>query len=216
MTVEHYVVRFSNSAVDANNFQLVDFDFSSAQAATVPETLARIEAYIQYVASVNIIATGTQIESIAYRAAGDPGGIDQPFPTAAYASLRTAAAADGVTIPIVSDGYGTVFGGDALAPLGTSVSVSERTETVGPTGRGRHFLPFISRAAVAGGGYLSPTEVINVKAAYDWFLLPISGTYVSNGGDTIPVVTNRLQTTQFPIVLVKAQAVFSNLESRRR
>lgn len=213
---DRYSVKLRNTNVDATNFQIVDFSFYDNQPATVDETLARIIGYLGYLGSVSVMATGTTISEIQLRAMGSAGGVAQPFPTAVYATLVTAAAAGGITLPAMASGYGTTIGTDALCPLGTSISVSEITAVVGPTGRGRHFLPFIGRSTVSAGGTVGATTMTDILLLWSAMIDSFDPDYITSGGDTLPCVSNRAGTVPKSIRTIRPQPVFSNLESRRR
>jgi hypothetical protein len=202
------VVKLTNTAVAQDNYQIVDFDFD-ATTGTEAECVAGVIAYLASCGASDAIAEGTSIVEVTTREAADPGGVPQPFPVAAYTALL-ASATPPPTPGVLAFPIG--LGGGALAPLGTSISVSERTLTPGPHGRGRHFLPFTPVDAVNGGGQLIPAIAALIETYYDEFIFNTAGT-----GDLIPVVRpGGVYSGGNPVTLVKAQPVFSNLESRRR
>lgn len=201
-------IKTSNDAVNAANYQVNRFAFN-APVMDVDELAACILAYFYTIEAVDVFAQNTRIVGIDSRPNGSSGAVAVPFPTTAYAALVVAVPA----LPSVTTYVGTIGAGN-LAPLGTSISVSERTATVGPTGRGRHFLPFTSRNVVDTGGTLIPATGGAIEDAWNDFIRgdalvagvpnPVvrPGSATGGGGHTI--------------TSVKAQPVFSNLESRRR
>jgi hypothetical protein len=197
----------TNDAVDPSNFQLINFvmnnTFSDAANA------ARIMCYLSN--QSNVSAAGTRVAGVSSRAAGTAGATDIPFPVAEFATLKALGDADGFGVTAQS-AYNLGLGTGTLAPLGTSISVSERTAFVGPKGRGRHFLGFIQRGIVTNGGRVDPSTIESISDAYDyWMGLTAIGPLPANTGVTPSDLS------AFRIVIsVKPQPVFSNLESRRR
>lgn len=208
MTITKYTARITNDNVDPNNFQLVGFTFDNTENDPVNTSL--VLAYLAEAS--NTYASGTRIIGVSARTAGSAGGVDVPFPVTEYAANASGGAADGHPLPAMA-AYGVSIGGGGLTPLGTSISVSERTSTVGPTGRGRHFLPFTSTTQITAGGRLAPSTITEISDKWRyWFGYGPSSPYVLVG----PVITNRLLAIPKVILTVKAQPVLSNLESRRR
>lgn len=86
---------------------------------------------------------------------------------------------------------GTQTGGQA--PLNASAVISKYTDTPGPKGRGRVFVPFIPLALLSAGGSLTSGGIVRLDAIATALLLnPIA---VGGGGDTAnlrPIVTGRL------------------------
>lgn len=220
--VDHFVIKFTNTNVDAQNFQLVDFDCDLiASGMSVDEAAARLVYYFNRLSDANCIADDTAMVGIDYRAPGSAGATPVPFPTAtpmaAIAAVVTASPYN--WNGLIASSYTLLQGGGGgLCPLGTSISVSEFTATVGPTGRGRHFLPFTGTDAVNPGGTLGTGQIADIKQAYDVLFLGEDETGAPGGplDELHPCVTNATRTTEHPITLVRAQPIFSNLESRRR
>lgn len=218
MPIDHFVVRFVNTSVDPGNYQLVDFDRSpSGGTPTDAQIAAQLAAYFALTGS-QVCASGTQIESISVRHSGSPGLVAIPFPTTEYAAIVAAVIAAGGTIPGMGAGYGANFGAGALSPLGTSISVTELTATPGPTGRGRHFLPFINTGCVSAAGGLLATQQAFIRSAWDDMIFGIDGAGAPFPPmvNLSPVVTDAAQSHGYPILSIRPQPVFSNLESRRR
>lgn len=218
MACSKYVVKLSNSNVSPANYQLIDFDTDpfavvGLRYSTTSEISASILVYLATLSGG--MAAGTSFTEVLYRAAGSAGSVSLPFPAADYASIAAAATTAGYTVPAIA-AYGTTFGSGILAPLGTSISVSELTLTVGRTGRGRHFLPFVSQGVISAGGTVGSGHIILTEGAADDILLgQASGTVPALIG--IPwAMCGPASPTGKEIVNVKCQPIFSNLESRRR
>lgn len=210
MPVVRYTLKCRNTQVSPENYQLVGFTMNNGKTNAI--NAARCLAYISTVGFITT-AQGTSVESCNVRVAAAAGGFDIPFPRSEYdaaiASLNAAGA-----FPRVAMDYGTEIGFETsvLAPLGTSVSVSEITATVGPTGRGRHFLPYVGAASVFTNGRLQAAAAALIRLKYiACFFDP---TVLEN--PMITVVTPQNLTAPKLITEVKAQQIFSNLESRRR
>lgn len=216
MAITRFLVKFANSAVQANNYQLVDFDFGSLNTSTNAENAAAI---LGYFAQAGTCAGGTTIESISIRPPAAPGYTALPYPAAAYTAANGAAVTDGFTSQPGTGAWPFALGSGALCPLGTSISVTEFTTFAGPQGRGRHFLPFISSAVVAAGGTLSTLYQTAIRNAYNEFLFGVDPTgfaATAPNQNMDVVVTNALATSEHQIITITPQPVFSNLESRRR
>jgi hypothetical protein len=202
------VAKYVNASVNPDNYQLVDFDFDSS-TLTEKELAAQILAYGNLLGSVGVIATQTQCIDITSRPSGSAGATSVPFPTAEYVALHALLATVGTYTS-----YTQFIGGGALAPLGTSVSVSERTAFPGRSGRGRHFLPYCGVSAVAADGSVDATAIFDIESFYNALFL---GSLVGGPVATKAVVRpNNTLSGGHLIVSCKAQPIFSNLESRRR
>lgn len=218
MAVDRYLAVLENSAVNSLNYQELGFEVNpSPGGITVPEMAARI---IGYLAQCTTCATGTTITAIKVRLAGAPGFTTVPYPAGNYTVVDGDAVTDGFTTQPGTGAYPFALGAGALCPLGTSISVTENTATAGPTGRGRHFLPFVSATVVASGGQLAPAYRTAILNAYREFFLatkPGGGAASGTLANPVPVVvTNAAGTPLHAITGITPQPVFSNLESRRR
>lgn len=217
MSANHLLVKFTNSNVDATNYQLCDVHVDSATAINALQMYAQIIAYFAAVSGG--MGSGTRIAGLSERPSGTPGFTPLAFPTAAYAATVAAAASDGITVPAMASGYATSLGSGVLAPLGTSISVSERTATPGPTGRGRHFLPFVSQGIISAGGTVGTGHLAIIEDCANEFFLgvdPSGGAATAPIVSMDPVITNSGGLIIHAITLYRPQPVFSNLESRRR
>lgn len=206
---EHWVIKFANASVDPSNYQICDIDFA-VPGPTVSQVAAQILAYFAGQCTL-MSADDTVIVGLDYTPSGAAGGTPVPFPSTDYAAEHTAYPA----LPNLT-AYGQNVGGAGfLAPLGTSVSVSEHTASPGPSGRGRHFIPFVGRDCCSTAGFLNPGTIIDSDDNYGRFFFDVfsDGPFAAYPN---PVVTNALRTTTKDIVSVKTQQIFSNLESRRR
>lgn len=206
----HFVVKFTNDSVNPTNYALCDIDLRPTYAGTVAVANAQIQAYFAG-QGTEAMAAGTKIQEVLYYAPGTNLGVLLPFPAAEYAVIHTAFAG----LPNLT-AYGQNIGrtGENLAPLGTSIVVTEYTAVGGPAGRGRHYLPFISENLVGTDGFVASTALAPMKNNWEQFIR-------DNPNDTAtidlqPTVINAAQSTSTPITVVKVQPVFSNLRSRRR
>lgn len=216
MTAVRFLARFTNTSVPTTNYALCDFDFNPLVGTTLPELGAQIIGYLQ---QCDVFAEATHLVDLSYRNAGAAGFTPLPFPVAEYAAVDAAAVVDGFTSAPMTTYATRLAGTGVLLPLGTSISVSERTAHAGPTGRGRHFLPFIAASVNNGVGQVASLYLSAIENAYNEFFLgikPGGGAATQPVPDPVIVVTNAAGTTQYPIVSCKPQAIFSNLESRRR
>jgi len=216
MAIAHrFVITFSNDNVEATNYQQFGIELGSdVYTPGVPEVTAQIIAYVTG-ACRWVSDQSTKIQGITHRDPLASVATPVPFPTAEYAALYAANIGDFPKLVGIT-GYDQAMGetGNPLSPLGTSIVVTEYTAVGGPGGRGRHFLPFVGTFSITGGGYVQPTHRAGVEELYRAFILG-DGT----GTDTVelePVVENAAGTSATAITSVKAQPVFSNLESRRR
>ena len=219
MAIIRYVFKFENTASNTQNYQIVDADIQNG-TGTGAQQLAQMCAYF---ASAAYVSAGGQMKlvEVTARTTGSPGAIPQTFPTAAYAATLAAGVTDGVSLAGMATGFATqISAAGALCPLGTSISVTEKSNTVGRTGRGRHFLPFIGVNTVATDGTVKSTVRDQIRDYYNYCFLAVKPG--AGGAATAPIinlqpcVTNRFGLIANTIVEVKPQPVFSNLESRRR
>lgn len=212
------ILKFQSATVDPGNYQICDVDITTGTLGA--QELAQIIAYFRKACGF-VTVTDTSLVQILLRPHGSSGGTPLPFPQTEYDAMVVTAAAGGYTIPPMSTGYASNIGksGSVLSPLGTSISVSERTDQPGPKGRGRHFLPYINTYVIAANGGVSATALSLVNDAYQVFILGMLSTTEPGAFQVDPVdavVTSAAGTIGYVINSVKAQPVFSNLESRRR
>lgn len=203
MAVKRYTLTLVNSTVGSQNPAQVGFTFDNTESDA-----SNAAACILYLASVSaqMMAAGSSVESISMRAAGSLGALDIPFPDPEYNNLRIALAGPNVsTTPMAA--YGVAIGGGALAALGTSACITERTATLGRTGIGRHYLPFVTAAAITAGGLFASSNAANCALSYQ-------AVFFDGGFD--PVVTPGGLTAPKPITGVQPRTILSNLRTRRR
>lgn len=207
---DKYIVRFANAQVNALNFQLCDVDVDGPSITPVQRASAQIIAYFA-AQGIESMSNNTSITSVTVVQAGTNLGINVPFPVAQYAAI----VAEFPSLPVMT-AYGVNIGRSSgtLAPLGTSIVVTERTGSGGPGGRGRHFLPFVSEELVNAQGQVAGTAITNLQANYGRFILDDTG--ASSLIDILPVLQNAGGSTKIPIVSAQVQPIFSNLASRRR
>lgn len=209
--VDHYVVKFTNDNVNPNNFALCDADFNDAGATASPtQALADLIAYFAGQGAESMADT-TRIVGVTYYPAGTNFGLATTFPTVAYAAIKAIYS----SLPTMT-AYGVNIGrsGESLAPLGTSIVMTEYTAIGGPGGRGRHFVPFISENLINAQGTVATTAQTNMDANYRRFLMDTPTALP--GGSVLPGVVNAAQSHYTAITLPKTQPIFSNLRSRRR
>lgn len=195
----------------------IEASLDSIPGSTLEEKAAQIIAYTACAAG-QVCAEGTRIVALKHRPGGAEVSVNLPFPADEYAALQTANVDDFPWL-IVMDAYGEDIGdsGSGLQALGTSVVMTEYTETGGPAGRGRHYIPYINGTCVSAGGYLATSIRSTVELCYAAFIQnKLTSPAASGTVDLIPVVMNAGGTSHKVITYVKAQPVFSNLKSRRR
>ncbi|HEV8177034.1 MAG TPA: hypothetical protein VGP44_05035 [Gemmatimonadales bacterium] len=215
-SINTWIVKFQNDNVDATNYQIVDFDIDYTIVGVPQSSNEQVAEILAYFGALSGgFATGTRLVEVGWRGPGSAGATPWPFPLTEYNAIRADPDAGPWALPAWT-AYGTAMGSGNLAPLGTSISVSERTAQVGRTGRGRHFLPFTSANTVSAGGTVGTGRLALIDDAYATFLLGAGTTPLAATPAPGVVVSNRAKTTAYAITTVKAQPVFSNLESRRR
>ena len=210
---DRWTVVFTNDYVESTNYQMFGIEATSASPSDVPKVAAQILGYSAVAAFA--MASGTRIEELRYIPSGSSVSTLVPFPVAEFAALQALSGGD--MAPMDAYGDDLVGAGQPLGPLGTSIVVSEYTATGGPSGRGRHYLPFISSVVVEYTGVVKNTARTKIVGAYEALLLnPSAFAYSSVAIDVDPRVMNAAGDTIRPVTNVKCQPVFSNLESRRR
>lgn len=207
---DKYIVRFTNTNVNSLNFQLCDIDIQGNGTTAMNVAAAQIIAYFAGQGAESM-ADGTSITSVTYIASSTNLGVVVPFPNTEYDAIQ----AEFTSLPVMS-AYGVEIGRStgSLAPLGTSIVMTERTASGGPSGRGRHFLPFISEELVNTQGQVASTAITNLEANYKRFIL--DGFAATSLVNLNPKVVNAAGDTTRSITTAQAQPVFSNLASRRR
>jgi hypothetical protein len=203
MPVRRITVALNNINIGVLNQSYVGF--TTNNTLTDAENAAACLLYIGS-ASQQMMAANSQITGCTIRAAGAAGSVPQPFPLAEYAALQGALAGPNVSA-IVATSYGGALGGGGLTALGTSMVVSEETATTGRTGRGRHFLPFVTQLAQTAAGLVNQTNASNVEASYDAIFV---------AGGFIPVVCPENLSAPKPVTRVVGRLVLSNLRTRRK
>lgn len=188
----------------------VDFSYSSATPTTAQLTAQTI-AYL-WLGMRQFSEKDGLLVGVEYQAAQPGPWLAVPFPTAEYAVL---AAAD-PAIPVMTVYAIVPFG----IPTGTSsgrgdsVCVNTRAPAAGKNGRGRHFLPFLSRDGVGTDGLLQPVSAIDTEAAYDAYILADGSIApVVDGG---AVVYSPTLGTSSTIVQGSVNRIPSRLRSRTR
>lgn len=210
-----FLFKFENDNVDAINYQEFGIELGSdVETIGIPLVAAQMLLYVTG-ACRWVSDQHTKLVGIQYTPTLSSLSVPVPFPATEYAVLYAAAVGDFPKVVGIT-GYGQDLGetGNALSPLGTSIVVSEYTATGGPSGRGRHFLPFVGKFSVTGGGFVDASHRAGIEELYNAFILD-DGSFTGSV-PLQPVVENAARTTVKNILNVKAQPVFSNLRSRRR
>ncbi|MGV0986820.1 MAG: hypothetical protein ACOYB2_19925 [Limnohabitans sp.] len=216
---DHWTIVMVNDNVSELNYAEfgIETSFGSVPEATDAERLAQIIAYTACAAG-QLCAEGTRIIGVKFRATDAEVSTMPPFPVAEYAALQTANVDDFPWL-IEMDAYGEDIGdsGSGLQALGTSVVVTEYSDTGGPSGRGRHFIPFVNGTCVSSGGYLATAIRSTVALCYRAFIQGATTSPLASGTVNLaPLITNAAHTTTKAVENVVVQPVFSNLRSRRR
>lgn len=192
------------------NFALVDFAFSNA-TPTVAQQTAQCVAYLyqacRQFSELETIVVGAKSQA----APGDP-WLNVAFPEDEYALLKT----DDEPLP-VSANWGDVEVGiptGTSSGRGDSVCVNTRAVAGGRNGRGRHFLPFLSRDAVSAVGILEAGSIAAATASYDKYIMS-DGTN-AEALPLGPVVYSTVMSTAYAIVEAQIQPIPSRLRSRTR
>lgn len=206
---ERYIIRMSNSGVNPLNFAQFGIELLGGSLVPVPQVVAQLCAYVVSVGA-GAIAEDTFIDRVTYQEAGTDGYLPQPFPTTEWAALVAANPDLGAATAY----SGIVVGTGGLAPLGTSIVVTEYSATGGPSGRGRHFIPFVNTTCLdTATGFLNAANIAAIGVSYATYISP-SG--VDGASFLDPVVVPESGGTEKAVVTVVVQPVLSNLRSRRR
>lgn len=214
---DRWTVQLINDEVAELNYAEFGIECVPAMGITVAERAAAIIAYTTLVCG-EVSAGGTRIAALKFRAGGETVSVAVPFPIDDYDTLQTANVANFPNL-VAQAAYGEEVGNPAagLAPLGTSVVVTEYTAVGGPAGRGRHYIPFIGGTCITPGGYLDTGIRTTVELCYNAIILgiPTAPAWVGTSG-LDPVVEKSDGLSSLDVTNVKCQPVFSNLKSRRR
>lgn len=203
MPILRVTATVENATVGSSNPAQVSFTFNNGR--TNDENGAAVALYLASVGP-QVFAANTTLERLNLRFAGAPGGFDIPFPNAQFAAMQAAIAGPNVFSGSMTS-YGVAMGGGGLTPVGTSVCMTERTNTLGRAGIGRHFIPFVTSLAVGADGELIPANANNMEQSWLAVIDQLS---------QFPVVTTGALTGPRPIVLIEARPILSNLRTRRR
>lgn len=204
-----YTATVSSDAEGTNTAQV---GFTSSTTIS-PVTGAMLVACYLNNGLHNCAASGTRLQGITYRGAGTAGAISIAWNTEIYNAINTYLAGLGGS-PLDVGAYGVDIGqsGLGLAPVGTSIVMSERTATLGRTGLGRHYLPFIAASAITTAGLLNTATGNAVEGLATDLLKSV---YTSTVGFGAAVSNSSMSAFQV-ITEYSANSVVSNLRSRRR
>jgi hypothetical protein len=209
-----YTAVLESSVSGPLNPALVDFTFNSPDAVTIPYMVARVIVYIA-TACANLSETDTYITGVNRQEL--PGGpvLGNAFPATEYAACL-AAAVPGLASTAMTGWASTALGlsGATSSGRGDSACINTRAPAAGKHGRGRHFIPFLSRTAVGTDGLLDTGILTDVAQAYvDCFS---GGAAAPFNVDMEPVVFSRTLGTTSPITTLNPQRIPSRLRSRTR
>lgn len=167
-------------------------------------------AYLGQAAQASM-TSGSLIKGIEVRESGSAGSYAAPFDATSFSVIKGLLETAGQTVPAQS-GYSVDLAqaSSPSAPVGTSIVMSERTDSVGRKGIGRHYLPFTTSSAITNLGALNPATIAVLETAYRLCFIDsvVSGAYA--------VVTPASITNPITITSVIPQPIPSNLRSRRR
>lgn len=208
MAFDRYIVRMSNAAQGGND-AFIDFDLFG------PYLLAeevRVAQLVAYVVGASWAASDSAIVSVFKRASGSAGSLAIPFPAAEYAALATLNS----ELPNLV-AYGSGFGTGALTPVGTSITVQEKTGTPGRSYSGRHYLPFTRSAAIGADGRLGGAQASATEKYYRYYILGESAPPLPAAPTVslVPVVHSRKLNVDSVITSVIISRVLANLRTRR-
>lgn len=155
--MRRFRVQLTNDSIGALNPAYVGFDFLGGPSGggTKEEVGAQIIAFF-YISQ--FAAGGSRIAGITVATDNGP-GVALPFPVDALNAMSDPDVAFGTT-------YGEVpFGAGALAPVGTSILLTEHT-AVGGRHNGRCYLPYAAAATIDAAGLVSAATATQVIESY--------------------------------------------------
>lgn len=205
-------LRIANSSHVGNDAQIGFYsqNIGTSGGPTPAQFAAQCIAYLTY---ADVMATGTGIAQVNYRAQGAPGSYD--LDTAEVIQASNDMNDDWSTSPI----WGGLFdnigqNGATLGPVGTSICVSEYTALLSKRGRGRHYIPFVQRGRIANDGTFTSVCLNNVSLAWaDMFggLGPWTLSWIQPNS-----VRSEVANVANEVTSVVPRPTPSNLRSRRR
>lgn len=117
------------------------------------------------------------------------------------------------TLEFKTDTYADGQVNGAMLPPQVAVVASLRTPQVGPSGRGRIFLPAPAIATTTAGGVLTPTARGNMATAVGTWL---EDSALNNGTKAIPCIVPRAQSAPSAYSVIQAVRVGSVYDTQRR
>jgi len=207
MGYNRFQAQLTNDAAGATNPAFVHFDVDSGSVITDGNVAASIVGFLGngYGSAIN-----TRIVAITKQTGGVGTLVPLAFPTAEYAILVA-----GNTFMVAMSAYGVATGAGAMAPAGSSQTVSLYSTLLNRHGYGRCYLPFLSVGAIDSAGAVTSALQAGTAEGYNAMFLGIAGaTWVFPV--TCPTVVHSATAGDNPIASVKVSPVVSNLHTRRR
>lgn len=197
------------------NYALCGFTFDPGGPINTTTALAmRCFGYIQAVGQ-SCMEEQCYVDSITETNAPVSGGTDIAFDTVAYEAMRAGAAVAGITLRDTA-AWGVQFLGrvnGTSSGRGDSICMQTKTTAPGRKGRGRHFIPFTNREAIAANGLINTGVRDLLEDAYKVFFLGKDLALPATGA----VVLSKLPVgTMHPITGCKLTMIPSRLKSRTR
>jgi hypothetical protein len=207
MASNRFILDITNDAIGAGNPAQVHFDFDTTSIGSTEDLAA---ACIAFVSGASAAAVNSRIVGVNYRASGAAGAIPVAFPVTEYASI---VAANGFLTAMGA--YAVAYGIGALAPAGSSETLSLYTALAGRAGTGRIYLPWVGSSFVTGTGGLDPAYVAGMEEAYLAMFLGTPGATWDNVSASLKPAVQSSTAGTHVITAVKGSAVIANLHSRR-
>jgi hypothetical protein len=202
-----FQAELTNDASGSGNPAYVHFDFFDPP--TVGDAFIA-SLILQFLGTGYPAALNTRINGITVQAGGVGTLVPVPFPTAQYA---VRAAANTFITPMAA--YGVAFGAGALAPAGSSETVSLYSTLLNRHGYGRLYLPFLGAPAVNSSGALDGAYVAGTAEAYLATFLATPGSTWTVSTLANPVVHSGTAGDN-AVLAVKVSSVVANLHTRRK
>lgn len=205
MTVQRLTCEFQTTGQGAANPAYTHFTFNPPSGTTIEQCAAAVIQFFGWTAG--LFEAGMSMIGIDVMEAGALGAYPLPFPVDEVADW--AALAVGSQVPTT---YASLeFSGTGSTPVGTSANLAQQTVTLGRTGRGRSYLPFIAANAIDGNGEISSVNRAGVATqAANWLLaglLPVDlFLSVTPGNLSAPKLVTDIECKPIP----------SNLKTRTR
>jgi hypothetical protein len=175
MNTFKFLISLTSAVTGAGNPAKVGFVTNNDETLT-DRQLAQILAYL-----ANVGDQVGQVQAFAGAQCSTNGApyVDLPFPDFWYSTLS--AGTPSASLPFIS-AWGGGFGSSEPLTLGISANVRETTLRAGQH-NGRHFIPYVGRAALSSSGGASAALTSVVSSAWGHFMGTLDT--VPDGGDTV-------------------------------